>query len=423
MSFTRREFIRGGVSAFTFSFAAPAFLSDLARAQGSARRNLVVLYLSGGNDALSMVVPYNDPQYYGRRPVLAIPAANVLQIGSDRSGVALGLNPRLMGLKTIFDTGRLALIQRTGYENSSRSHFQGTDIWSTASTGNTQGPGWLGRYLDTIPSPADPLIGWSTTRDVPHLLQADRVGVAAIPSVPGYAFASPNGNVGAEAQYARQTATRIASHIPVDMPHLAFVNGTAQQAFATLDRVAAVGTYRPAVTYPNNGFGQALQAVAGAMVAGIGTRVFFVQTGGYDTHAGQNTNQVNGAYTGLMGTLNDGLFAFYNDLTRQGLFGDTLVLQFSEFGRRISENASAGTDHGAASVMMALGGGVRGGIYGTAANLRIAPDNPTLENNSGDVKYETDFRSVYAKIIDSWLGGNSVQVLGADFRASAPAII
>src|SRR6266851_1754133 len=335
MSFSRREFIRGGVSAFTFSFAAPAFLSDLARAQGSARRNLVVLYLSGGNDALSMVIPYTDAEYYARRPVLAIPAANVLQIGSDRAGNALGLNPRLTGLRRIFNTGKLALIQRTGYENSSRSHFQGTDIWSTA-------------------------------RDVPHLLQANRVGVAAIPSVAGYAFASPNGNTGAEAQYARQTATQIASHIPVDMPHLAFVNSTAQQAFATLDRVSAVGMYRPTVAYPNNGLGQALQAVAGAMVNGIGTRVFFVQTGGYDTHAGQNTNMAGGAYAGLMATLNDGLFAFYNDLTRQGLFGDTLVLQFSEFGRRINENASAGTDHGAASVMMALGGGVRGGIFGTA---------------------------------------------------------
>jgi uncharacterized protein (DUF1501 family) len=409
------------VAAFTFSFAAPAFLSDLARAQGSARRNLVVLYLSGGNDALSMVVPYNDPQYYARRPVLGIPAANVLQIGTDRAGNALGLNPRLTGLKTIFDSGKLALIQRTGYENSSRSHFQGTDIWSTANVNNTQGAGWLGRYLDTLPSPVDPLVGWSTTRDVPHLLQANRVGVAAIPSVTGYAFASPNSGV--EAQFARQTATRIASHVPVDMPHLAFVNGTAQQAFATLDRVAAVGSYRPAVTYPNNGFGQALQAVAGAMVSGIGTRVFFVQTGGFDTHAGQNTNQANGAYTGLMATLNDGLFAFYNDLTRQGLFGDTMVLQFSEFGRRITENGSAGTDHGAASVMMAMGGNVRGGIYGTAPNLRIASDNPTLENSGQDVKYETDFRSVYAKVIDSWLGGNSLQVLGADFRAGAPAII
>jgi uncharacterized protein (DUF1501 family) len=423
MSFTRREFIRGGVSAFTFSFAAPAFLSDLARAQGTARRNLVVLYLSGGNDALSMVIPYTDAQYYLRRPVLGIPAANVLQIGSDKGGNALGLNPRLTGLKTIFDTGKLALIQRTGYENSSRSHFQGTDIWSTANVANTQGPGWLGRYLDTLPSPVDPLVGWSTTRDVPHLLQANRVGVAAIPSVPAYAFASPNGSTGTEAQFSRQTATRIASHIPVDMPHLAFVNGTAQQAFATLDRVAAVGTYRPAVTYPNNGLGQALQAVAGAMVTGIGTRVFFVQTGGFDTHAGQNTNQANGAYTGLMATLNDGLFAFYNDLTRQGLFGDTLVLQFSEFGRRITENASAGTDHGAASVMMAMGGGIRGGIFGTAPNLRVANDNPTLENSGQDVKYETDFRSIYAKVIDSWLGGSSVQVLGADFRAGAPAIL
>ena len=219
---------------------------------------------------------------------------------------------------------------------------------------------------------------------MPHLLQANRSASRRSRASRGYAFASPN--TGTEAQFARAAATRIASHVPVDMPHLAFVNATAQQAFATLDRVAAVGTYRPAIAYPNNGFGQALQAVAGAMVNGVGTRVFFVQTGGYDTHAGQNTNQANGAYTQLMATLNDGLFAFYNDLTRQGLFGDTLVLQFSEFGRRISENGSAGTDHGAASVMMAMGGGVRGGIYGTAPNLRIASDNPTLENNGQDVQ-------------------------------------
>jgi uncharacterized protein (DUF1501 family) len=417
---TRREFVKGGVAAFTFSFAAPEFLSDLARAQGSARRNLVVLYLSGGNDTLSMVIPYTDAQYYARRPALGIPAANVLQIGSDKAGNPLGLNPRLTGLKTIFDAGKLALIQRTGYQNSSRSHFQGTDIWSTASPANTQGAGWLGRYLDLLPHPADPLIAWSTT-SVPHALLANNTGVAAIPSISGYAFASPNS--GAEAQFARQSATKIASHVPVDMPHLAFVNTTAQEAFATLDRVAAVGTYKPAATYPTNGFGQAMQAIAGAMAGGVGTRVFFVQTGGYDTHSGQNTNQANGAYGTLMATLNDGLLAFYNDLTKQGLFNDTLILEFSEFGRRITENASAGTDHGAASVMFALGGGVRGGIYGTAPNLRIAPDNPTLENNGLDVTYETDFRSVYSKVIDSWLGGDSVQVLGADFRSGAPNIV
>ena len=155
MAITRREFVRGGVAAFTMSFAAPAFLSDLARAQGRSRRNLVVLYLSGGNDALSMLIPYNDPEYRARRPTIAIPAANVLQIGSDRAGIALGLHPRLTGLRTIYNAGRLAFIQRTGYANSSRSHFEGTDIWSTADPRSPQGNGWLGRFLDSLPSPVE----------------------------------------------------------------------------------------------------------------------------------------------------------------------------------------------------------------------------------------------------------------------------
>jgi uncharacterized protein (DUF1501 family) len=177
------------------------------------------------------------------------------------------------------------------------------------------------------------------------------------------------------------------------------------------------------VAYPNNGLAQALRAVAGAMVRGIGTRVFWVQTGGYDTHAGQGTNPANGTYANLMGTLDGALAAFYSDVLNQGLLGDTMVLQFSEFGRRISENGSQGTDHGAAASMMAIGGAVRGGIYGTAARLSPTPDNPTLENNGNDVSFETDFRAVYARAIDQWLGGDSVAVLGADVRAAAPAIV
>src|SRR3954466_10809530 len=132
MPMTRRDFVRGGVAAFTVGFGAPRFLSDLAIAQGQGRRNLVVLYLSGGNDALSTVIPYTDPQYFARRPTLAIPAAGVLQIGADSSGRPMGLHPRLTGLRSIFNAGRLAVLQRTGYPNSSRSHFEGTDIWSTA---------------------------------------------------------------------------------------------------------------------------------------------------------------------------------------------------------------------------------------------------------------------------------------------------
>ncbi|MBI3494225.1 MAG: DUF1501 domain-containing protein [Acidobacteria bacterium] len=422
MNVTRRQFVKGGVAAFTVTFAAPEFLSDLARAQGAHVRNLVVLYLSGGNDSLSMLIPYNDPFYYSRRPTLAVPAGQVLQVGTDSSRVVLGLHPRLTGLKQIFDQGRLALIQRTGYPNQSRSHFTGTDIWSTADPNNAVGLGWVGRYLDSLPSPVDALVGWNTTASLPHVLQSAHTAVPAIASPSGYSFSSPNS--GAEAAAERTTAVRIASHVPVDRPELAFVYGSTQGALATLDRVATVSTYNGsltgAATYPaNNGFAQALKAVAGAMVRGIGTRVFYVTTGGFDTHSGQNVVQTNGAYYNLMATLNDGLLTFYNDLRNQALLDDTLVLSFSEFGRRISENGSSGTDHGAASVMMAMGGRVNGGLYGTAPNLNTDPKNPTLENSAGDVTFETDFRSVYARVLDSWLGTDSVGLLGGNFRKTS----
>jgi uncharacterized protein (DUF1501 family) len=214
------------------------------------------------------------------------------------------------------------------------------------------------------------------------------------------------------------------SHVPVNRPELAFVYGSAQEAMATLDRVASVGSYTGTVTYPaNNGFALALRAVAGAMVRSIGTKIFYVTTGGFDTHSGQNVNGGNGTYFNLMATLNDGLTAFYNDLSNQGLLGDTLILTFSEFGRRITENGSTGTDHGAASVMMAMGGRVNGGLYGTAPNLNPDPANPTLENSGGDVHFETDFRSVYAQVIEQWLGADSRAILGADFRASSLTFI
>jgi uncharacterized protein (DUF1501 family) len=417
---TRRDFIRDGIAAFTVSFAAPAFLTDIALAQGSRGRNLVVVYLSGGNDSLSTVVPYQDPFYASRRPAIAIPAGQVLQIGSDGSGKALGLHPRLAGLHRIFNEGRLAIVQRTGYANSSRSHFQGTDIWGTADPASPTSLGWLGRYLDTMPPPVDALAGWNAARDMPRALSARTVAVPTIPDARAYALASPNGV--AEALNERSAATRMASYAPAHRPHLSFVNGSLRGALDTLDRVASVNSYAPSLTYPNNGFSLALRTVAGSIARGIGTRVYWVQTGGFDTHSNQG-NAGGGGYATLMGTYGDGLLAFYNDLRNQGLLGDTLILQFSEFGRRISENGSQGTDHGAAGVMMAIGGTVRGGIYGNAPSLDPNPANPTLENNGGDVKYETDFRAVYARVLDGWLGADSVAILGGNFRPGAPAIV
>jgi uncharacterized protein (DUF1501 family) len=414
MKVTRRQFVKGGVAAFSVTLAAPELLSDLARAQGARTRNLVVLYLGGGNDALSTLVPYNDPFYYSRRPTIAVPAANVLQIGSDSSRVNLGLHPELTGLRQIFNQGRLAIVQRTGYPDQTRSHFLGIDIWATANPRNSSGNGWIGRYLDSLPSPVDPLVGWNTTRELPHILQSSTVAVPAIANPAAYAFNSPN--TGNDARAARNAAFQINSHVPVDRPHLAFVYASAQAALSTLDRVSSVAAYRPAEVYPNTGFGQALRAVAGSIVRGIGTKVFYVTVGGFDTHANQNPNGANGTYSSLMRTLDRGLIAFYNDLRNQGLLDDTLVMTFSEFGRRIKENGSQGTDHGAAALMMAMGGRVNGGLYGTAPNLNPDPSNPTLENEGRDVGFETDFRSVYAKIVDNWLGASSQTLLGGDFR-------
>ena len=416
MRVSRRLFIRDGVATVTLGLAAPAFLSAIAQAQGLPSRRLVVIYLGGGNDALNTLISYQDAAYYSRRPTVAVPAGQVLQVGTDAGGRTLGLHPRLGGLLNVFNEGRLALVQRTGYPNSSRSHFEATDIYGTANPQSSSGSGWLGRYLDTLPRPVDALTAWNTSGETPRALLSGQTGVPAIPNATTYTYASPNrGSAALEERAAAQT---MAANPAAGRPHLAFVNSTNRAAIETLDRVARATSYTPTVVYPNNGFALALRTVAGAIVNGIGSRVFWVQTGGFDTHAQQGAS--GGAYGNLMGALGDGLGAFYSDVRNQGLANDTTVLVFSEFGRRISENGSAGTDHGAAGVMLALGGMVRGGLYGTAASL--APGSPALENNSGDVRYETDFRSVYARVLDQWLGVNSAPILNGDFRAGAPAI-
>jgi uncharacterized protein (DUF1501 family) len=276
--------------------------------------------------------------------------------------------------------------------------------------------GWLGRYLETVPR--DPLSGWATTRELPRALMSRTVSVPAIPDARTYSFNSPNNAT--EALYERAAATKISSHVPVNKPQLAFVNGSSLGALDTLDRVASVASYTGTTAYPNNGLAIALRTVAGSIVRGTGTRVYWVQIGGFDTHAGQG-NAGGGAFANLMSIVSDSVRAFYLDLRNQGLLGDTLILEFSEFGRRIQENGSQGTDHGAAGVMMAIGGSVRGGIYGTSPNLD--PNSPTLENNGTDVRHETDFRSVYARVLDQWLGANSVAILGGDFRLNAPPIV
>ena len=416
---TRREFVRDGISAVALGWASPTFLSELVRAQKERGRNLVVLYLGGGNDALSFLVPYTDPAYYERRPTLAIPFDRVIDIGADTSGQPLGLHPELDGFKRIFDDGALALIQRTGYPDSSRSHFRGTDVFSTARPNQPQGRGWLGHYLDRLPGTVDPLTAWNTQQQLPRTLLATSVGVPSIPDLRTYAFSSPNSAFSLdEAAHSSFTARRIVAHgaSAARNTHVAFVNATAQAAFDTLDRVGSVAAHVPTTSYPQNALGGALAAVGSAIASGVGTQLYWVQTGGYDTHARQET--LTGNYAGLMRSLNGAVSAFYSDLRNQRLLDQTLVLMFSEFGRRVSENGSGGTDHGSGGLMFAFGGRVRGGLYGRSASLAQRPDNADLEYGGRDVRFETDFRSVYARVLDDWLGIDSTEILGANFRQS-----
>ena len=272
MRVSRRLFIRDGVATVTIGLAAPAFLTSIAEAQGVPSRRLVVIYLGGGNDALNTVISYQDPAYYSRRPTIAVPAGQVLQVGADAGGRALGLHPRLGGLRNIFNEGRLAIVQRTGYPNSSRSHFEATDIWGTANPQTSSGSGWLGRYLDTLPRPIDALAAWNTSGETPRALLSAQTGVPAIPNATTYTFASPNR--GAAALEERAAAQTMAASATPGRPHLAFVNSTSRSAIETLDRVAQATSYTPTVAYPNSGLGAALKTVAGAIVKGVGSKVY-----------------------------------------------------------------------------------------------------------------------------------------------------
>jgi len=410
MKITRRTFVKGGVTTFTLGFMAPALLSDMARAQAASDKNLVILNLDGGIDGLSVVIPYQDPFYFSRRPSISLLPQTVLQIGTDTSGRALSLHPRLTGLKKIYDQGHLAVTQRVGYANSSRSHFVGGDIEATADVTNQVRFGWVGRYLDSLEAPIDPLYAWNTTSSTPRTLLAPIYDAPAIPSIAGYNYRTNND--GAEGTLEKAAATKISSHIPVNQPHVALVQQSMASALATVDRVQSVGTYKPSLTYPGNGLGSALQMVAGAIVKNVGTKIFFVRLGGFDTHAAQQTRT--GYFFNLMATLDDGLSAFYNDLTNQGLASNTLIMSFSEFGRRISESSSAGTDHGAGNNVLVLGGSVKGGIYGTAADLNPYPGNPTLESSGNDITYQTDFRSIYATVAENWLQADARALLGGN---------
>jgi uncharacterized protein (DUF1501 family) len=365
---------------------------------GGEDRVLVVVNLQGGNDGLNTVVPYATPAYYRYRPTLGVAPNDVLRIDA-----AVGLNPALAPLKALYDRGLVAVVQGAGYPNPDHSHFRSTEIWQTAVPESYASTGWLGRYLDTA-GPSENLFNAVALAPVlPEALIARNVDVPAIDTLRGYGLVSDRDR----GQRAAFTSVASDLRLPFTSPFLASVaeiEDHAERGAAELPKL--VGGYTTTAPYPATPLGRSLALAAQIVGSKLGTRVLYVQHGSFDTHVAQKATQDR-----LLRELADGLAAFYADLAAHGNDKRTLTMTFSEFGRRVAENANRGTDHGEAAPMFLIGGGVRGGLYGA---------HPSLDRlDDGDATYTVDFRGVYATVIEKWFGRPARSVISGSFPALA----
>jgi len=429
---TRRRFLRTGVLGGALSWTLPAFIEKTflaldAQAADSAVQAmtgkdgpiLVVLQLAGGNDGLNTVIPYADDAYYVARPKIGIPRGQVLKLDDH-----IALNPRLAGLRGLYDAGDLAVIQGVGYPNPNRSHFRSTDIWTTASDASRyETEGWLGRYFDSCCRGADPAVGVSVGRQTPMAFNSKNpTGVtlsrpeqfrfiseaANDPKATEAIFREMNGMDGADGDNEGGSVGSLAAGTPSqEGDTLDYLRRTTLDAQVSSDRILEITRrVKTAASYPGNQLGNSLSLVSRLIAGGMPTRVYYVSQGGYDTHSGQ----VN-SHERLLGELDAALQAFVADLKAQGNFDRVMLMTFSEFGRRVAENQSGGTDHGAAAPMFVLGGGMKAGLYGQQPSLTQLTD--------GDLIYNVDFRSVYASILENWLKAPSEVVLKRRFPTMA----
>jgi uncharacterized protein (DUF1501 family) len=412
---TRREFLRfssRGLGLLAFSRLAPSFLVNSTLAAAPApekdRSILVLVQLAGGNDGLNTVVPFEDPNYYRLRPTLGIAKTEVL-----RATDTLGLHPACTELQRLLHDGRLAIVQNVGYPNPNRSHFRSTEIWETASRSNEfLSTGWVGRFLDNACCgvPADsPAMGAAQGHDpvgvhVSEALPPSFVGAHEHPTF----GLSPHARPLRESEENRKLLEALAQ-TPAGGAHNAnetFLQHTLMDALVTEQKVQGIlGGYRPAAGagYPDNGFSHSLRSIAALIAAGLPTRVYFASLSGFDTHGNQAAQHAR-----LLRTLSDGLAAFQRDLAGHRLDDQVLTMTFSEFGRRPSENESHGTDHGTAAPLFVMGSRVKAGFHGAPPSLEVASNQ--------DITFGTDFRRVYATMLDRWLDCPSAGVLGGRFE-------
>ena len=397
----RREFLRatfGSTAVLSLGAAAPSFLLEASHAAQPAKKEtvLVVVQLSGGNDGLNTVVPYADDAYYQSRPSLAVAKDEVLKI--DASWV---FTRRCAALPTCSKTDNLAIVQGVGYPNPNRSHFESMDIWhSCLRKGSPRTTGWLGRFLDASRSPEDrdAMAVHLGAEKQPLALAAELVRTPSISSLDRFRL-NDAGDSGL-----RSAINQLSSQERSGDGLLNFVQTSTKSALEASRRVEeATDAYDTPIRYPESGLAEKLRTVAQLIDAGLGTRVYYTSIDGFDTHSRQGA-----AHAALLRQVGDAIAAFVQDVSHHGHADRVAVLAFSEFGRRVAENASEGTDHGAAAPMFLAGTGIRTGPIGKHPSLRDLQD--------GDLKHHTDFRQVYAAVLDSWLGWPSAAVIGKKFQ-------
>ncbi|MCZ6598631.1 MAG: DUF1501 domain-containing protein [Planctomycetota bacterium] len=362
-----------------------------------AGRTLVLLQLSGGNDGLSTVIPHGDDRYHRSRNATRHEASEVLRIDGYR-----GLHPNLERMRVWYDEGRLAIIEGCGYVRPSRSHFKSLEIWHTArAAGRNSGDGWVGRLCESaFAEDFDAKRVVHVGGTVPYSLHSAGHPASSFVIPEGYRWVGNESDIDSFSEAKREEDGKGKRRKNASLDHLRSVMNDARASSAAIRTAAA--RYRPTVEYPNDPFAEDLRTCAALIDSDIGTRILSLELRGFDTHSGQK-----GVHDNLMRRLDEGLSAFLADLEASQAGRRTIVMAFSEFGRRVTENASRGTDHGTAGPMFVAGHDVRGGLYGR---------HPSLQGLDGqDLVFTTDFRTVYATLIEACFGVKHDLVLGARY--------
>jgi len=390
-SLNRRDFLKQSALASGAALL-PRFLSAFENVNNRPQKILVVIQLSGGNDGLNTVVPFGIDSYYSFRPTLGIQEKNVLKINQVQ-----GLHPAMKGLKELYDDGMVSIVNEVGYPNPNRSHFRSMDIWQSASHSDQYlNSGWIGRYLDHQCNGCDEThAALELDGTLSMALKGESRSGLAASSINQLKRTTRNPYLNAVVQDGGG-----ASNETVNFLYKQFTN--IQSSAKYLSDKSKV--FKSNVPYPANAFGKDLKMISQLIQGGSDTRVYYVSLGGFDTHAGQK-----GTHQRLLNRYSKGVAAFVKDLKRGNMMQEVAILTFSEFGRRVKQNGSGGTDHGAANNVFLIGSNLKKpGIVNAAPNLKNL--------KSGDLKFNVDFRSIYQDLLNNWMQVDSRKILNSSFE-------